>query len=80
MNKRQRKKRLKKQGYIIGADLSNQPDQTAYIPTTILHHIFSSTLKENGNCKLMDKEEHRNIYGRGIRKPIGLTAAGEGAI
>lgn len=61
MNKRQSKKRLSKQSYIISIDLSTQPDMTAYIPASLLHHIYADIKNELDNTDFYEKSRTRYI-------------------
>ncbi len=56
-----------------GIDLSNQPDQAAYIPHSLLHHIYAHIKEEEGTQRAIDAAEHIALKGTGIEKPIGFT-------
>ena len=71
MNKRQRKKMMKKR-YWYGFDLSSQPDQTVYIPDTVLHHLYTKLHQQLNDVGFLDRIEHNILYGTGTEKPVGM--------
>jgi len=56
-----------------GIDLSNQPDQTAYIPHSLLHHIYARIKEDAGTQRAIDAAEHMILNGTGAKKTIGFT-------
>lgn len=56
-----------------GIDLSNQPDQTTYIPNSLLHHIYAHIKEDAGTQRAIDAAEHMMLNGIGIEKPTGFN-------
>jgi hypothetical protein len=63
---------LSKQSYIIGLDLSTQPDMTAYIPASLLHHIYAHIKNELDNTDFYEKVEHDILHGTSTKAPKGM--------
>jgi hypothetical protein len=72
MNKRQRKKRLNKKSYIIGIDLSTQPDMTAYIPASVLEKIYKGIEQQLNKNGFLDKVEQMILHGTSTNESKGM--------